>query len=69
MIQKNLQKLFEKEMNRKEFLAHVGAGALMVVGVSGLLKSLLEFRGSSQPQQSKLMSGYGSSAYGGSKKR
>lgn len=65
MTQRNLQKLFEKEMNRKEFLAHVGAGALMVMGVSGLLKNLLNY--GSRPRR-QVASGYGSSNYGGHKR-
>lgn len=68
MVQKNLQQLFEKEMDRRQFLAHVGAGALIIMGVSGLIKNLLHFGGSSAPRQS-IASGYGSSAYGGAKKR
>ncbi len=63
--QKNLQKLFNKPMDRKQFLGHVGAGALMVMGISGLLKSLLDY-GSQPRQQSEV--GYGSSSYGGGKK-
>ena len=63
--QKNLQKLFNKPMNRKEFLAHIGAGALVVMGVSGLLKTLLDYGGRSRRH---VAAGYGSSAYGGHKK-
>ena len=47
-------------MNRKEFLLHLGAGALTIVGISGLLKTLNGF--STKP---KVSSGYGSSPYGG----
>lgn len=68
MVQKNLQQLFEKEMDRRQFLAHIGAGALIIMGVSGLIKNLLHFGGGSAPRQS-IASGYGSSAYGGIKKR
>ncbi len=63
MAQKNLQKLFNKQMSRKEFLAHIGAGALIVTGFSGLLKSLVEYR-----PHKHVVSGYGSSSYGGRKK-
>ncbi|HSX14990.1 MAG TPA: twin-arginine translocation signal domain-containing protein [Candidatus Saccharimonadales bacterium] len=51
-------------MNRREFLAHIGAGALAVVGVSGLVKTLSEFGG-----QRHQISGYGSSSYGGGAKK
>ncbi len=63
--QKNLQKLFNKPMNRKQFLGHVGAGALTIIGVSGLLKSMLDYGG--RPRQTAI-DGYGTSAYGGVKK-
>ncbi len=65
MAQKNLQKLLDKQMNRKQFLAHVGAGALLVTGVSGLLKNLVDFGGK---PRSSVAGGYGSSSYGGKKK-
>ena len=66
MAQKNLQKLFDKKMNRKEFMAHIGAGALAIIGVSGLLKNLLNY--GSAPRRN-VADGYGSSAYGGGRKR
>jgi len=62
MKQKLIKRLLEKEMDRKEFLAHVGAGALTIVGISGLTKTLIDFTG--RPTR---ISGYGSSAYGGKK--
>jgi hypothetical protein len=62
MRQKLIKKLFSKEMDRKQFLAHVGAGVLTVVGVSGLTKTLVDFTGRQTRE-----SGYGSSAYGGKK--
>ena len=66
MVQPNLQKLFEKQMNRKEFLAHIGAGALMVLGVSGLIKNLLNYSGHSNRRTTV---GYSSGSYGGKAKR
>jgi len=60
--EKPIQKLLSKPMNRREFLAHIGAGALAVVGVSGLVKSLVHFTG-----YRNQISGYGSSPYGGGK--
>ncbi len=62
---RNLKKLFDKEMNRKQFLAHVGAGGLAILGISGLIKTLISF---DAPRKQHIASGYGSSAYGGSKK-
>ena len=66
MTQKNLQKLFEKSMNRREFLAHIGAALLMVLGVSGLLKHLLDYGAHSRRH---VAGGYGSASYGGGQKR
>lgn len=66
MIQKPIQQLLTKPMNRREFLAHVGAGALTVVGVSGLIKSLVHYSGTTHAQR---LSGYGSTSYGGEIKR
>lgn len=64
MIQKPIQQLLTKPMNRREFLAHVGAGALTVVGVSGLIKNLLHYSGSGSGIHRA--SGYGATSYGGS---
>lgn len=63
MAQKVIQTILSKPMNRREFLAHVGAGALTVVGVSGLIRTLSEYTG--KPHR---ISGYGSTSYGGPKK-
>ncbi len=52
-------------MNRKQFLAHVGAGALIITGMSGLLKGLVNLGETPRRQRAD---GYGSSAYGGTKK-
>ncbi len=65
MAQKNLEKLFDKNMDRKQFLAHIGAGFLVIVGISGLLKSLLEY---GHKPRARVASGYGSTTYGGIKK-
>lgn len=64
MAHKNLQILFDKKMNRKQFLAHIGAGMLAIMGISGLLKSLVEYN----PEKRTVVNSFGSSAYGGKKK-
>jgi hypothetical protein len=61
MQNKTVQKLFEKDMDRRQFLAHVGAGLLAITGFSGILKYLLDYGGGHK----HVGSGYGSSAYGG----
>lgn len=72
MPQLDLQKLYQKEMNRKEFLAHVGAGFLAVVGISGLIKNLIEYSGTSHSTtviKHVNHQGYSASTYGGSVRR
>ena len=64
MKHKLLQRLLNKDMDRKEFLAHVGAGALTIIGISGLLKNLVNY--SSRPHREV---GYGSSDYGGKRNK
>jgi len=58
-----LQKLLETEMDRKEFLAYVGALILAVVGIAGIIESLSSpsRQNSTQPNNKV---GYGSSTYG-----
>lgn len=55
-----LDELLDKEMDRREFLAHAGAAALAVIGIAGILKSL------SSMNSGQVSNGYGSGAYGGS---
>ncbi len=58
-----IEELFNKEMTRKEFVQHIGAGVLILLGISRLISVLLK------PQtQSRSSMGYGSSAYGGMKR-
>ncbi len=64
MPQKPIQRLFTKEMDRKGFLAHIGAGALVVIGASGLMKTLLDYNHMPRRQQ---VNGYSSGSYGGKK--
>jgi hypothetical protein len=62
-FQHNLESLLETEVDRREFLAYVGATLLGVLGVSGLLKTLAQSPSSKTNRQSP--GGYGSSTYGG----
>ncbi len=59
-----IAKVFEKEMDRRQFFAHVGAALLAIVGITGLIKTLLDF-GSSGSSHQKSSAGYSSSVYGG----
>lgn len=63
MIKKQLDTVLAKELDRKDFLKHVGIAAAAVVGVPTLLKVVSQ--GSISPVRSS--AGYGSSAYGGTK--
>lgn len=63
MAQKqNLQELLDKPMDRKQFLGHIGAGLLVLVGVSGLIGHLIN-----HGQEAADDSGYGDTPYGGDK--
>lgn len=62
MGNKNLAKLLTKEMDRKDFLKYSAGVALAVVGVTGLLNTILRLSGESDV--SKVNRGYGSSPYG-----
>lgn len=42
-MQKQIQKLMDKPMDRKEFLACVGKGFLVLIGVSAMVKSMASF--------------------------
>ncbi len=56
----NLARLMNKEMDRKDFLKYSGGVLLAVVGITGLLNTLLKVGG----EDSNRKGGYGSSAYG-----
>jgi hypothetical protein len=58
-MREQLDNLFAKEMDRKQFLVHLGAGAMAVLGISGLIKALSDSQKSGK--------GYGASAYGGAR--
>ncbi len=60
---KPLQQLLETEMDRKEFLAYIGAALLAVIGISGMLKSLAP--PTTHHSAKNAQAGYGSSVYGG----
>lgn len=62
-MKNDLHVLLEKEMDRREFLKHVGVGLVALTGASALLKAL---NGVSAPRRT---SGYGASSYGGSSTR
>jgi len=64
-IHKTLQQIMQKDMDRKDFIQHVGIGFVAIAGVTTALKSLSQFGSSGGSRQ--MPAGYGASAYGGSK--
>jgi len=64
-VKDELQKLMQKDMDRRSFMKHVGIGFAGIIGITGAIKTLsgLNQTGSNQ----HVLSGYGSSVYGGHK--
>lgn len=60
----NPSDLLEKEMDRKDFLKHVGVAMVALTGISGIFKTLLS-QPTSYTSSQKASAGYGSYAYGG----
>lgn len=58
----DVNSLLQKKMDRKDFLKHVGIGFVVLTGAMTVIKTLNSF--GSHPQNQ----GYGSAAYGGTKK-
>jgi len=59
MQKKSLQQLFDKDMTRREFLAHIGTALLVLVGIKGLMNHFL-----GETNSSNSASAYGTSRYG-----
>lgn len=67
-MHKNIQEIFEKEMDRRQFLGYIGAAFLATIGVSGILKALMNHDGnvsSGRSLFSRVSDGYGATPYGG----
>ncbi|HSX52818.1 MAG TPA: hypothetical protein VLF90_00385 [Patescibacteria group bacterium] len=68
MLQKQLDNVLTKPMDRREFLVHIAYGALLITGISSLLKGLSSYSynpahsSSRQTHQSK--HGFGASKFG-----
>lgn len=58
-MKNDLNVLLEKEMDRREFLKHIGVGLVALTGASAILRAL---NGTSAPRRT---AGYGASSYGG----
>lgn len=62
-MKNELQKLMQKNMDRQEFLKHVGVGFAAIVGITGALKAISSL--GAQTQDQPPVGSYGASAYGG----
>lgn len=60
----NPSELLDKEMDRKDFLKHVGVAMIALTGVSAIFKSLVQ-QPTHQAFTRQASAGYGSYAYGG----
>ncbi len=60
-IKQDVEKLLQKDMDRRSFLKHVGIGFAAIVGVSAMLKTLSNV---ATPESEKSL-GYGAGVYGG----
>ncbi|HVQ44304.1 MAG TPA: hypothetical protein VMT30_05055 [Candidatus Saccharimonadia bacterium] len=63
-ISQSVRELLKKDVDRKEFLAHIGAAVVAVSGIAGIIKAVAEADGKAKP----ISGGYGASAYGGAAK-
>lgn len=68
MIKAHINQLLQKEMDRKDFLRHVGIAVTIIVGLPALMKALSQLQNGSVTKPTSSF-GYGSSSYGGNKSR
>ncbi len=66
-MKNELDKLLQKQMDRKAFLKHVGIGFVAMTGFATLLKALSNTPANVGDSQKVASGGYGSSVYGGQK--
>lgn len=66
-MHKQFDEIFQKRMDRKDFLKHVAMGVAVITGTAGVVKLLKpQAQVSSDAQKQPVAMGYGASAYGGS---
>ena len=63
-MNKQLQKILTKKMDRKEFLIYLGVFFLAVSGISALLKNLAKLKPTGKVATANGSSAFGSRAYG-----
>lgn len=67
-MKQTINKIMQKNMSRKDFLAHMGALMLSVIGIAAIVRSLENFASPTTAGGNKNSSqgfAYGQSAYGG----
>lgn len=65
LFSEEFEDLLATDMDRREFLAYLGAAALTVLGVTGLLRTLTNPSLLHHKPSQRSTSGYGSGVYGG----
>ena len=77
-MQKEVEKLLQKKMDRKDFLKHVGIGFAAIVGVTTAVKTVASLNSrpvsssgddSGSSKTAAAAFGYGGGAYGGGRSR
>ena len=63
-MKSQLDEIFQKRMDRKDFLKHVALGVAVLTGTAGIVKLFKPASGASQQKQATTY-GYGASVYGG----
>lgn len=66
-MHKQFDEIFQKRMDRKDFLKHVAMGVAVITGTAGVVKLLKPQQqvSSTQQKQQPVAMGYGASSYGG----
>lgn len=64
-MNKQLNEILQKRMDRKDFLKHVGMGVAIITGTAGIVKLLGSDKSASVSRTAQVSAGYGASVYGG----
>lgn len=66
-MNKQIDEILQKRMDRKDFLKHVGMGVAIITGTAGIIKMFKPSTNnvSKTNRQQPVAMGYGASAYGG----
>lgn len=66
-MQKEIDEMLQKRMDRKDFLKHVAMGVAVITGTAGVVKLMKPGSGqnSAETSNQQVNTGYGASVYGG----